>query len=106
MGGRPDPDQVYYADVYSKSSNNDSGYSNPEVDQLLERARVVIDPKERKKLYAEVVKFLQRDVPEIYLYLGPKFLGVSPRVKNFSTAGLEERLVFIGGGLPYTYVEQ
>lgn len=106
MGGRPDPDQVYYADVYSKSTNNDSGYSNPEVDQLLEKARVVIDPKERKKLYAEVVKFLQRDVPEIYLYLGPKFLGVSPRVKGFSTAGLEERLVFMGGGLPYTYVEQ
>ena len=105
MGGRVDPDQVYYADMHSRSSNNDSGYSNPEVDRMLETAREILDFKERKRLYTNVVQFIQRDVPEIYLSMGPTLIGVRPGVKGFSTAGLEERVSYIGGGLAYTWVD-
>jgi peptide/nickel transport system substrate-binding protein len=106
MGLRSDPNQIYYADMYSKSRQNGSGYNNPEVDRLLDKANEVYDPKERKQLYTEVVKYIQRDVPEIYLYLGDKFLGVQPQVKNFSTGGLEERVQYMGGGLPYTWLDK
>jgi peptide/nickel transport system substrate-binding protein len=106
MGARTDPNQIYYADMYSKSRQNGSGYSNPEVDQLLDKANVVHDVKERKRLYTEVLKHIQRDVPEIYLYLGDKFLGVQPYVKNFSTGFLEDRIHFTGGGLAYTWLEK
>jgi peptide/nickel transport system substrate-binding protein len=106
MGLRADPDQIYYADLHSKSTNNNSGYSNPEVDQLLEKARHVQNVSERKRLYTEVLKFVERDVPEIYLYLGPKFVGLLPSVKGFAPGSLEELTSYIGGGLPYTWVER
>lgn len=106
MGLRPDPNQIYYADMYSKSKQNGSGYNNPEVDRLLDKANEVYDVKERKRLYGEVLKHIQRDVPEIYLYLGDKFLGTLPHVKNFSTGGFEERVQYMGGGLPYTWIDR
>jgi peptide/nickel transport system substrate-binding protein len=105
MGGRADPDQVYYADLHSRSGNNDSGYANSDVDRMLERAREVLDFKERKRLYTEVVQIIQRDVPEIYLSMGPTLLGVRPNVKGFSTGGLEERIAYMGGGLAHTWIE-
>ena len=92
--------------MHSKSSQNGAGYANLEVDQMLEQARQVLDFKERKRLYTEVLKLIQRDVPEIYLYMGPKFYGVRPHVKGFSTGAFEDRAAYMGGGLPYTWIEQ
>lgn len=105
MGARGDPDQIYYADLYSKSKQNESGYSDPEVDQLLDKTRVVQDPKERKRLFTEVLRLMHRDVPELYLYIGPNFSGVSAHVKGYVPGFLEDRVTYVGGGLPYTWVE-
>jgi peptide/nickel transport system substrate-binding protein len=105
MGARIDPDQIYYVDLHSKSKQNGSGYSNPEVDQMLERTRGVHDVKERKRLFTEVLKLMQGDVPEIYLYIGPNFSGVAPHVKAYVPGFLEDRVSYIGGGLPYTWIE-
>lgn len=105
MAARSDPNPVYYADFYSKSKQNESGYSNPEVDKALDRANVAQDPKERKRLYTDALKIIQNDVPEIFLFLGPKFIGLQPHVKGFSTGLLEDRFSHMGGGLPYTWIE-
>jgi ABC-type transport system substrate-binding protein len=61
--------------------------------------------KERKRLYTEVLKIIQNEVPEIYLYLGPKFIGLEPHVKGFSTGFLEDRFSYMGGGLPYSWID-
>lgn len=105
MGGRAEPHQMYYNDLYSKSTGNGSGYSNPELDQLVEKAAQVLDFKERKRLYGEALRIIQRDVPEIYLNMGPLLVGVRPHVKNFSSAGMEERIGYMGGGMAYTWIE-
>jgi peptide/nickel transport system substrate-binding protein len=105
-GSRPDPDQFYYDNVHSKSPNNESGYSDPRVDQLLEKARQVYDFKERKRLYSEVLKSVQNDVPEIYLFMGPKFLGVQPYVKGFSPGSFQDKFSYMGGGLAYAWIEK
>jgi peptide/nickel transport system substrate-binding protein len=105
-GSRPDADQFYYDNLHSKSSNNESGYANPAVDQLLERARQISEFKERKRLYTEVLKVVQRDAPEIYLFMGPKFVGVQPYVKGFTTGSFQDKFAYVGGGLGYTWIEQ
>ena len=105
MGGRADPNQMYHMDLYSKSRGNNSGFSNPELDQLLDKAKEVLDFKERKRLYTEVLRIVQRDVPEIYLNMGPILIGVRPNVRGFSTGGMEERNAYMGGGLAYTWIE-
>jgi ABC-type transport system substrate-binding protein len=86
--------------------NNETGYSNPRVDQLPEKARQVFDFKERQCLYAEVLKAVQNDVPEIYLFMGPKFLGVQPYVKGFSPGSFQDKFSYVGGGLSHTWMEK
>lgn len=50
---------------------NRSFYSNPKVDELLDRARVSVDEEERKSLYKEVQNILQEDLA-IYALAYPK----------------------------------
>lgn len=50
---------------------NRSFYSNPKVDELLDRARVSVDEEERKSLYKEVQNILQEDLT-IYALAYPK----------------------------------
>ena len=50
---------------------NRSFYSNPKVDELLDRARVSVDEKERNSLYKEVQNILQEDLA-IYALAYPK----------------------------------
>lgn len=47
--------------------NNVEGYSNPEVDDLFERAAVAYPASERQTLYDEVQAVLQEDVPVAWL---------------------------------------
>lgn len=58
-----DPDPGLYVTVHSKSFNNYSKYANPEVDALLEEARVLTDDDERKELYDQVWQILAEDLP-------------------------------------------
>jgi peptide/nickel transport system substrate-binding protein len=47
---------------------NATGYSNPEVDRLLQRAAATADLDARAKIYAEASTILARDVPTLILF--------------------------------------
>ncbi|WP_138472344.1 ABC transporter substrate-binding protein [Poseidonocella sp. HB161398] len=49
------------------SFSNGSGYSNPEVDALLEQATVEIDPEKRAELYHTFQRLVMEDVPTLPL---------------------------------------
>ncbi len=66
--GRIDPDGNSYVFMHSNAPQNDGGYSNPEADKLMEDARLVSDPAERKAIYEKLTKILLNDEPIIYLY--------------------------------------
>lgn len=66
--GRPDPDQNIFIFLHSTGNQNRSGYSNPEVDRLLEEARRVHDMAERKELYKQVMDVVLDEVPYVILY--------------------------------------
>ncbi len=66
--GRIDPDLNLYPFIYTDGDFNDSGYSNPEVDKLLDEARTTSDQAQRKELYGQVMDILHEDVPYVYLY--------------------------------------
>jgi peptide/nickel transport system substrate-binding protein len=63
-----DPDPGLYAAVYSTSFNNYSKYNNPEVDALLDEARLLTDDTARKAIYDQVFEILAEDIP-FYPYL-------------------------------------
>lgn len=66
--GRIDPDGNSYVFLHTKAPQNDGGYSNPEADKLMEDARKVSDPAQRKALYEKLMGIVQNDEPIIYLY--------------------------------------
>jgi peptide/nickel transport system substrate-binding protein len=66
--GRTDPDGNSYSFYRSHAPLNYAGYSNPEVDKLLDEARVPSDQKARKAVYEKIEKILSKDEPIIYLY--------------------------------------
>ena len=66
--GRIDPDGNSYIFHKTKAPQNYSAYSNPDVDKLLDDARLVTDMAQRKSIYEKMTKSILEDEPLIYLY--------------------------------------
>ncbi|MBX5464467.1 MAG: ABC transporter substrate-binding protein [Clostridia bacterium] len=81
--GRPDPDGNIYGWFYTGGSLNDSGYSNPKVDQLLDQARATSDMTQRVALYTQVMEIIHQDVPYVYLYFPKNVKAFTAQLKGF-----------------------
>jgi len=80
----PDPENFLDILFYSDSSNNHTNYNNPEVDALLEKARVETDETLRFSIYNEVEQTILNDAPWIPLwYSGERYLLVKPNVHDY-----------------------
>jgi len=80
----PDPENFLDILFYSDSSNNHTNYDNPEIDALLEKARVEADETLRFTIYNEVEQMILDDAPWIPLwYSGEHYLLVKPNVHDF-----------------------
>jgi peptide/nickel transport system substrate-binding protein len=66
--GRIDPDGNSYVFLHTKAPQNEAFYSNPEADKVLEDARLITDPAQRKAIYEKLTKIALNDDPLIYLY--------------------------------------
>jgi peptide/nickel transport system substrate-binding protein len=66
--GRTDPDGNSYIFMHSNAPQNESFYANPEADKVLEDARLITDPEQRKATYEKLTKIVLHDHPIIYLY--------------------------------------
>ncbi|PZU86740.1 MAG: ABC transporter substrate-binding protein [Chelatococcus sp.] len=81
--GRADPDGNLHQFVTTKGAQNDGRYSNAEVDRLLDQARTIYDPAERKKLYDAAQAILQDELPLIYLYNETVFFALRSNISGF-----------------------
>jgi peptide/nickel transport system substrate-binding protein len=66
--GRADPDGNLFNFHGCKQPTNYTGYCKPEVDALLNKQRVTVDPAERRKLFDEIAGHVLKDRPIVYLY--------------------------------------
>ena len=66
--GRVDPDGNIHQFMTTDGGINDAKYSNPEVDTLLNEARVSNDTADRKASYDAALAILHEDLPIVYLY--------------------------------------
>jgi peptide/nickel transport system substrate-binding protein len=78
--GRVDPDGNIYQFVATDGGQNDSGYSNPRLDLILNNARKATSLGARKTLYRAAQKIIMQDRPLIYLYHGVTRAGVAKNV--------------------------
>ena len=83
------PDSQNFLDLlfHSGSSQNHTGYSNPEVDGLLEQARVETDPERRTALYREAERLIVADAPWVPLTHGAVNVLVKPHVRGYRATG-------------------
>ncbi|GGB20598.1 ABC transporter substrate-binding protein [Allosediminivita pacifica] len=82
--GRVDPDGNIHQFMTTGGGINDSGYSNPEVDELLNNARTTTDTAERKQYYDQARDILVEDLPIIYLYHQTWIWGLRDAVSGFT----------------------
>ena len=80
---RADPDGLFYILFHSRGFANTTGYSNAEVDALLEAGRRTLDREERKRIYAAAKDQVMRDLPYIPLYFSAEFAGYSRKLGGF-----------------------
>jgi peptide/nickel transport system substrate-binding protein len=78
--GRIDADGNIANFFLTKGSQNNTGYSNPDVDKWLNEARSIQDVGKRRELYGKVIKQIQEDCPIIYLYRTTNLIGLSQKV--------------------------
>jgi len=81
--GLVDPDDFFYAQQKTGQIFNFTGYSNPELDKLLDQGRTEIDPDKRKAIYDQVQKILIDDLPYIYLMTQGSVNGWQNYVKGY-----------------------
>jgi peptide/nickel transport system substrate-binding protein len=80
--GRVDPDGNIYQFVATTGSQNDSGYSNPRLDLILNNARKASTNEARQVLYRAAQKLILADRPLIYLYHPVTRAGVDTSLKG------------------------
>ncbi|WP_059172815.1 ABC transporter substrate-binding protein [Bacillus sp. FJAT-27445] len=78
--------QLFHTDQLGALGNG-KGYSNPEVDSLLNRASSeTVDQNERAKLYQQALEIIMKDVPRIELETMDATAGVSKKVHGFEVS--------------------
>jgi len=78
-----DPQNFLDIKFHSGSANNETKYSNPEVDSLLEQARTEQDQAKRLDLYRQAEEKIVEDEPWIPLYHGKSNALIKPSVKGY-----------------------
>lgn len=82
-----DPDQydIWHSSKTKEKEFNFVSYSNPEVDELLEKGRRTFDIDKRKRAYYRIQEILAEEVPYIFLYVPDatpivhaRFHGIDP----------------------------
>jgi peptide/nickel transport system substrate-binding protein len=81
---RADPNGLLYILYHSKGFANTTGYANPRVDELLDRAAAMYEPERRKPLYFEAEQLIVDDAPYVFLNYTPDFAVMGRKVQSWS----------------------
>ena len=80
----PDPQNFLDVLFHSDSQGNNTNYNSPEVDALLEQARVERDPGSRIELYQQIEQMILEDSPWVLLWNSEDwYFLVKPNVKDY-----------------------
>lgn len=63
-----DPKQIWHSSSAVPGGSNFIGYKNPEVDKLIEKARLELDKSKRVKMLRQVYTLIANDVPYAFLF--------------------------------------
>lgn len=82
-GAGTDPNRSVGFFFSTEGSANVWGYSNPEVDELVEAGKVTVDEKAREEIYKEAQHLVLDDSPNLFLISPKEYFFVRKEVQNF-----------------------
>jgi peptide/nickel transport system substrate-binding protein len=89
----PEADIMGY--YHSTGTLNEFGYTNAELDRLLEQGRATADPKARAQIYQQAQRFMAWDAPVIFLVYPAEVQALNRRVRDWPTIGYRDALTHI-----------
>ncbi|MES9929674.1 MAG: peptide-binding protein [Candidatus Thiodiazotropha sp. 6PDIVS] len=93
--------QMFHSSQIADGGNNFTGYSNPQLDKLIDEARATVDEEKRMPLWRDAEKALFRDQPYTFLKRSKSLVFIDRRLRNLVSTKLGLNL----GSLPVeTYV--
>jgi peptide/nickel transport system substrate-binding protein len=88
VGSDPDPYAFWHSSQTGENGFNLSNFSNKDVDQILEDARVTSDQAKRQALYAKFQDIIAEEEPAIFMY-SPVYTYVqSNKLKGFNVSSI------------------
>ncbi len=82
--GRTDPDGNIHAFMHTRGGQNDGKYSNPEVDRLLDAARVEGDMEKRRDLYRQALEIaVAQDAGRLFVWHRKNIMIHSTRLSGY-----------------------
>ena len=78
----PDPYLIWHSDSDKKGGFNLVGYSNPELDKMIEASQSVIDREKLNLIWREMFKIITDDNPYLFLYIPNELTAVNKSIKN------------------------
>jgi 4-phytase/acid phosphatase/peptide/nickel transport system substrate-binding protein len=78
----PDPDVQMFANFYSKSPLNLANYTNPELDKLLEHARVTADEAARSEDYCAISRIINKEATWFWTFQNTYYAIAKAKVKG------------------------
>ena len=77
-----DPKQIWHSQSSRKGGHNFISYSNPKVDQLIDKGREEMDRNKRVKIFQKVYRLIAEDCPYLFLFNSPvQFYAHSKKLK-------------------------
>jgi peptide/nickel transport system substrate-binding protein len=93
--GMVDPDDYFYAQHHTDQVFNFTGYSNPDLDALLDQGRQELDQDARKQIYEQIQQILLDDLPYIFLFTTANVNAWQPYVNGYAVRP-DSAIVFKG----------
>lgn len=81
--GNVDPDDYFYAQHRTGEALNFTGYSNPELDRLVDLGRQTMDEDERRSVYNQVQKLVIDEAAYVYLFIPDTIAAWQPGVEGY-----------------------
>ncbi|HYH12857.1 MAG TPA: ABC transporter substrate-binding protein [Thermomicrobiales bacterium] len=78
-----DPNDVIQSNFGTGQASNGMGYSNPDVDRLIQEGIEATDQAERAEIYAEIQRILLEELPWINLFIADQYEAMKSYVKGY-----------------------
>jgi peptide/nickel transport system substrate-binding protein len=101
-----DPYQIFHSSQIKGQGDNRVGYSSPDCDAAIDKARTTVDRDERMKGWHAVHRILHEDQPYTFMTIRKELRFINKRVKNIELSKLGLNYEDLNGGMLPWYVPQ